>query len=119
MAGFRAYNEAFRKVSGKKESVIGKASLKLEGTIAARKHSADSNSKESAVERAKEVTGLLDQIGGFLLISCACGLKIKIPPELGRVSLQCPRCGRAHDAHPRAPGTPPQEPGESPAAAPS
>ncbi len=119
MASYRAYNEAFRKVSGKKESVIGNATLKLEGTIAARQASPGSGSRESALERAKEVTGLLDRVGGFLLVSCACGLKIKVPPELGQVAIKCPRCGRAHEATPAAPGATPGAGGEPPAPGPA
>jgi hypothetical protein len=33
----------------------------------------------------------------YLLIPCACGVRIKVPPKFKRNSLKCPRCGRDHE----------------------
>jgi heat shock protein HtpX len=33
-------------------------------------------------------------MNGFLFLTCACGLKIKVPPDFKQSSLPCPRCQR-------------------------
>src|SRR5690606_7028932 len=30
---------------------------------------------------------------GFLFLNCACGLKMKVPPEYQKPAVTCPRCG--------------------------
>jgi len=32
---------------------------------------------------------------GFYFLPCACGLNIKVPPEMEKKHIQCPRCGKA------------------------
>jgi hypothetical protein len=49
------------------------------------------------------VTDLLDRLAGLLLITCACGVGIKIPAAYTAVAIACPRCGRQHPVpHPEA-----------------
>ena len=40
---------------------------------------------------------VLDRAANFLLIPCACGVRLKIPPALKVSTLKCPRCGRSHE----------------------
>jgi heat shock protein HtpX len=47
------------------------------------------------------VGDLLDRLVNFLLITCACGIRIKVPPDFRHPSIRCTRCGRDHEV-PRA-----------------
>jgi hypothetical protein len=36
-------------------------------------------------------------MNAYLVILCACGTRIKVPPTLERDTVPCPSCGRTHD----------------------
>jgi heat shock protein HtpX len=60
------------------------------------------------VDRAREVADLIDRFANYLLIPCACGMRIKVPPEYHREAVECPRCSRLNAlpaAGPAASGT--------------
>ena len=46
--------------------------------------------------RVRASTDALWQLGGFIFIPCACGTKLKVPPELAGRTIPCPHCGRSH-----------------------
>jgi heat shock protein HtpX len=46
--------------------------------------------------RAREVADLLDQFALYTLLPCACGMRIKVPPEFKRDQVECPRCQRVN-----------------------
>jgi heat shock protein HtpX len=56
----------------------------------------DADGRQAAGETAREVVDLLDRTLGLLLIPCACGVRIKVPSDLDRDRVPCPRCGREH-----------------------
>jgi len=45
-------------------------------------------------QKSRDIGDLLMAVGGFIFLPCACGLRIKVPPTIGKTSLPCPRCGR-------------------------
>ena len=47
------------------------------------------------------VTLCIEREADFLVIACVCGVRIKVPEDLDRSQVPCPRCGREHDV-PRA-----------------
>ncbi len=97
-AGFNDYEQAYRKVHGAKTHCIGKSTLGASESIAAREPTLEPKpSKEQAIERAREVVGMLDHMAGFIPIACACGVNLKLPPLFTRAFLLCPRCGKKHD----------------------
>ncbi len=96
-AGWVDYEKAFKQVSGAGASCIGARTLASEGSVAARAASAEPDTKKEVVQRAREVGDLLDRMVDFLLIPCVCGVRIKVPPDSGRTSVPCPRCGRQHE----------------------
>ncbi len=95
-AGYPDYEAAYQKVQGTKKRFLGERTLKEGGHVAARKPHA-AGTRQEAIERARSVGDLLGRIEGFLLISCACGVGIKVPPEWKREKVPCPRCGREYD----------------------
>jgi heat shock protein HtpX len=94
-AGYAAYEEAFRKVSGR-GNCVGAVTLKSADETAIRAPTPEPEPKKEAVARAREAVDLIDRLAGFLLIPCVCGLRIKVPPDCKRDGLACPRCGRMH-----------------------
>jgi len=37
---------------------------------------------------------LMRAVNGYAFLVCACGLKMKLPPELAAPTVACPKCGR-------------------------
>ncbi len=95
-AGYQAYEEAYKKVMGKSSRCLDERALKEDKAEAIRRPTSEPDSTKAAVERAREAVDLIDRLGSFLLMSCPCGVRIKIPPDLKRDSVACPRCGTDH-----------------------
>lgn len=99
-AGFRDYQSAFMKV--KKESeLIPERMLRDKTAVPLRTASPDAAPVGSGAERTtgqmdklRDIGNIIMATGGFLFLPCECGLRIKVPPSLGKTSLPCPRCGR-------------------------
>lgn len=43
---------------------------------------------------------LMRAVNGYAFLVCACGLKMKLPPDLAKPTVACPKCGREN----RVPG---------------
>ena len=96
MAGgvsYQEYNEAFRKVNGGK-GVIGKRTLAGDSPVARREASAEKKDKKAAQDRSHDVVQMLGRLENLLMLTCVCGVGIKVPPTLRRDSIACPRCGQ-------------------------
>ncbi|MCK5808658.1 M48 family metallopeptidase [bacterium] len=50
---------------------------------------------QSHKKTLREVGDLLMAANGFYFLPCSCGLNIKVPPEMEKKHIQCPRCGTA------------------------
>lgn len=97
-AGYLEYESAYRQVCGEKRQCIGDGTLQEEEQlISARAATPEKESKKQAIEQAREVGDLFDRLAHFLFIPCACGVRIKIPPDFKRRKIPCPHCGRKHD----------------------
>jgi heat shock protein HtpX len=95
-AGWIDYERAFKEVTGGKSSGLDRKTLASEQSIAARAPSAAPDAKKSAAERGREVADLIDRMVSYIIIGCPCGVRIKVPPQYKRPSVQCTRCGRDH-----------------------
>jgi len=108
-AGYVDYQAAMERIEGHKHRLAAlEAAARREGHVDARAASPLSGEAETPVERAREVTDLVDRLANFIFIPCSCGVRLKIPPDFKRSSLYCPRCGTGHPV-PRA-----QSAGEKP-----
>lgn len=59
----------------------------------------DSGAAPSAEERlrqTRQVQDLMRKLNGFRFIPCACGARLKIPPDFRHERVRCPRCGATH-----------------------
>lgn len=92
---YRAYQQAWKKVGGKRSGVLPKSALADKKMASARKAHPDSAKKKRAPrEQMREAGDLLRKVNQFLFLSCVCGLRIKLPPEFKKDHVACPRCHR-------------------------
>ena len=95
--GFVEYESAFRKIHGDKASCIGARTLGADTGAEVRAPSVEPGARQDAVARARAAGDLMAGLADYLFIACACGVRIKVPPEFKRPSITCPRCGRQHE----------------------
>jgi len=92
-ANYVDYQESFSRILGRQQDIIPRSGLSDKTVVALRK----SASRESAIPAKKDsrraMGDLMMNLNNYLFINCACGLKIKIPPELDKPEITCPRCG--------------------------
>ncbi|MEW5768238.1 MAG: M48 family metallopeptidase [bacterium] len=93
-SGYLAYQNAFKKVTGK-SSLLPASAMKDFTDVSAREPSREE--EKSRKEKVRDIGDLLRAINNFGFILCACGLKIKMPPGFKNEKLSCPRCGREHE----------------------
>ena len=92
-ASFKDYSDAFENVT-KKKSVVPASALTKEN-IALRQASEEAKS-ERITKQMREVGDIMRKVNGFLFLTCACGVVLKIPPNYKQGSVKCPRCHRTH-----------------------
>jgi len=49
--------------------------------------------KTSPAKQLRQVNDIMRMVNDFTLLTCLCGLKVKIPPNFRKKSVRCPRCG--------------------------
>ncbi len=106
-AGYAAYQAAFERLHAGTRC-IGARTLSADTSAAIRAPIAEP-AAEDPVQRARDVGQLLDRVINFVVIPCACGARLKLPPGFKRESVACPRCGRQH-AVPKVEARPAQQP---------
>ncbi len=97
-AGFAEYEQAYRQQHGDRSHCLDSKTLGSAESLAVREPTPEPKpSKAQAIERARDVAGLLDRMTNFIGIACVCGVNLKLPPAFNRPNLKCPRCGRQHE----------------------
>lgn len=94
LADYRAYQRAYSKIRGNPAAVIPASGIRGVKQLKARDASADVEGEASPKTTARDVMDIMRVVNGYAFIVCACGLKMKLPPELESPSVTCPRCGR-------------------------
>ncbi len=89
-AGFADYSEAFSKVTGQKGPAPSSA-LKEEH-VSMRAASELSKPAKQAKKQTRDIGDIMRMVNGFLFLTCACGLKLKVPPNFAGKKVKCPRC---------------------------
>jgi len=101
-AGLDTYQSAFQEVKGKASSLIPASGLEKHGGVDVRPPHTDSvEPSADPTKQARDVLDLMRAANGFVFLICACGLKLKVPPEFEEPHLTCPRCKRDNQV-PRA-----------------
>ena len=99
-AAFTDYVKAYWAVTKSRAPLIPAADLKAGERVEVR------GPVDTPAGEAIDVKHAADIIRGmhaFVFIACACGMKLKIPPEWPGSKIRCPRCSRVHDV--QAPGS--------------
>ncbi|MFH0907296.1 MAG: M48 family metalloprotease [bacterium] len=95
-----AYEESFRRLHDH-HGVIGTPNLAASIDAPIRAASAPLPETDPA-RRWRAAQGILQQLDQLIVVSCACGLKIKLPPGFNQPTLTCPKCGATHALPPPA-----------------
>jgi len=93
-AGLLSYQHAFARLRGKPVNIIPRSGIQKDTPLPVREAHPDVVAEESRKQQTRDVMDLMRAVNGFAFLLCACGLKIKVPPELKDPSIACPRCGR-------------------------
>ena len=104
MAGGAAllnYQRAFSEVKGKPTMIIPTSGMKQDEAVKIREPHSDVTRAADAKSQARDVLDLMRAVNGFAFLLCACGLKIKVPPDFDEPHIACPRCKRENEI-PRA-----------------
>ncbi|MBN1269487.1 MAG: M48 family metallopeptidase [Kiritimatiellae bacterium] len=88
-----AYEQAFRGVH--KSGLIGARTL--QGSTAQATRAAGAEEQKNPRRGWRDAQDLLHKVDQYALLACACGLRLKVPPEFEGKRVKCPRCGAIHD----------------------
>jgi heat shock protein HtpX len=91
-ASFKDYSDAFVKTTGHK-TIVPPVALTKED-IALREASAEAKREMRKQVQMRQVGDLMRKVQGFIFLTCACGLSLKIPPNYKSDHVTCPRCKR-------------------------
>jgi len=100
-ASLVSYEHAFAKATGKASRLIPASALRADKNITIRAADPSVVKEQSEKKDARDVMDLMRAVNGYAFLVCACGLKIKVPPDMKETEIKCPRCGRANEI-PRA-----------------
>lgn len=93
---FVNYQEAYSKIKGKSASIIPPSATKDKEKIDIRSASTGEE-KAGRKKQKRDLDDLIRTVNKFAFLTCACGMKIKLPPDYNKPQVKCPRCGRIHD----------------------
>ena len=95
-ASLKDYSDAFVNVT--KSKTVMPASALTKEDIALRE--ASTEAKEEQKERQlRQVGDIMRKVNGFLFLTCACGMTLKIPPNYAAATVECPRCHTVHNVN--------------------
>jgi heat shock protein HtpX len=92
--GFSSYQAAYSAVKGRTAPIIPAADLRDGEAIPIRKPHSDVKEEPAKKKSARELGDLMRAVNKFAFLMCVCGLKIKLPPEFKKETINCPRCKR-------------------------
>ena len=91
---YRTYQAAWAKASGRGAAKMPDSALHEEGAPMREAHPEAAQQKKGSRERMREAGDVLRKVNQFLFLTCACGMRMKLPPEFKKEQVECPRCHR-------------------------
>jgi heat shock protein HtpX len=88
----QAYEQAYRHWHGN-ESMLGSSALQNDQKQAIRQ---PSSSIHNPQKNMRDIKDILHRLEGYAILTCSCGLKMKIPKGIEQPSINCPHCGTNH-----------------------
>ncbi len=95
-AGYDDYQNAFSKVAQNPGAILPRSALGEKELISIRKKASETELALDKKSSHRALGDLLMTVNGYLFLNCACGLKIKIPPDKFRTQVICPMCGKEY-----------------------
>ncbi|MEW5807306.1 MAG: M48 family metallopeptidase [Acidobacteriota bacterium] len=95
-ANYSDYQKAYAAIKGRSPIIVPRSGLRDKATVPIRKPSIKGE-KVDKKEQARNVGDLMRAVNGFAFLICACGLKMKMPPDYREPKIKCPRCGRENE----------------------
>ena len=92
-ANYIHYQQAYNQVKGKNSPIIPASGLKDNSNIQIQKPSAQQPDIDK-VKAKRSLGDIMMTVNKYAFITCACGLKMKIPPDYKKPEIVCPKCGR-------------------------
>ena len=93
-ASFADYATAYKQVRHTNKVVIPTAAVAATGTVALRAAQPEAAGKIEEVQRTRETSDLMWHLNKYNTITCACGTKLRLPPNFKLPEIRCPHCGR-------------------------
>jgi heat shock protein HtpX len=95
-ASFKDYSDSYSQTVGDRQ-VMPASALKESESVEIRQASAKAKKQASAKKQMRQIGDIMRQVNQFVFLTCACGLKMKIPPNFKSNKVSCPRCKRKLD----------------------
>ncbi|MGB2865825.1 MAG: M48 family metallopeptidase [Sedimentisphaerales bacterium] len=95
-ASFKQYSDAFTDVTHTK-TIVPVAALSKKEEVALRQAGPEATKKDRAEKQMRQVGDIMRRVNQFIFLTCACGLKLKIPPNFKGDKVKCPRCRKSLD----------------------
>ena len=89
------YSNAYSEVTHKTTIVPPSALTKEE--IGLRQAGAGQGKEQRLQSQMRQVGDIMRKVNQFVFLTCACGLKLKIPPNYKSNKVECPRCHKSHN----------------------
>jgi heat shock protein HtpX len=90
-ASFKDYSDSYSQTVGDR-TVIPASALAEKGDVEIRDAGKQTKSRSTSKQQTRQVGDIMRMVNGFAFLSCACGLKMKIPPNFNGKKVKCPRC---------------------------
>jgi heat shock protein HtpX len=94
-ASLAEYERAYSQMH-KGSSIVPASALAGAGAVGLRAASPQSVDEPTKVERVRETSDMLWRLNKYTMVTCACGTKLKLPPEYTEPTIKCPHCGRVN-----------------------
>jgi heat shock protein HtpX len=95
-ASFKEYSKAYMEVTHA-SSVVPAAALSKKEDVELRQAGAEATKQERHEKQMHQVGDIMRRVNQFVFLGCACGLKLKIPPNFKGDKVKCPRCRKILD----------------------
>jgi heat shock protein HtpX len=92
-SSLQAYEKVYQNIHGGL-GILGKSTLQNSKDQAIRSAHTE---KHNAKKNMRDVKDILHKAAGYGLLTCACGMKMRIPKETDYEKVKCPRCGTVHN----------------------
>jgi len=95
-ASYKDYSNAFNEITHSKAAIIPPSALTKE-QVELRQAQEREQKQQRTESQMRQVGDIMRRVNQFVFLTCACGLKLKVPPNFKGDKVQCPRCHREHN----------------------